>query len=117
MVELQEPAEPLLAFDRFAVRPQRMITGREQQHVVFSLKVSFLSIMLTKLGQDMRWRLFSPRRIVRDKLPKFTDRTQRSANAFKLGERAGSLMGSTPADLIPISLKATLNFESRSWMR
>ena len=115
MVELQEPAEPLLAFDRFVVRSQRMVPGREQQHVVFSLMVSFLSIMRTKLGRTRR-RLSSPKRIVRDKLSNFTDRTQRSANAFKLGERAGSLMGSTPADLI-ISLKATLNFESRSWMR
>src|SRR5262249_35540014 len=37
----------------------------------------------------------SPKRITLDKHSSFTDRTQRSAKAFKFGQRAGSASGST----------------------
>ena len=53
MIELQEPAEPLFALDRLVVRPQHMVGGREQQHVVFPLMIPLLSIVRTELGQDM----------------------------------------------------------------
>jgi hypothetical protein len=80
--------------------------------VGFALVVAFAVVVLDVLGQGRR-NEFSPKRIARDKHSSFTDRTQRSANAFRFGLRAGNFSGRTLPALIT-SRNTGQNLPSRS---
>jgi hypothetical protein len=58
----------------------------------------------------------SPNRMSLERHSSFTERTQRSANAFKFGLRAGSVRHCVPPDR-STSSKALQNFVSRSCTR
>src|SRR5688572_33237250 len=60
-----------------------------------------------------RCRARSPNRISFDKHSSFTDRTQRSANAFKFGLRGGRVMHLMPA-VVNVARNDAQNFVSRS---
>ena len=59
MVELQQTAELLPAFDRVRLRPRCRIRPREEQHVVLALMIAFLSVMRDEFGQRLARAIFA----------------------------------------------------------
>ena len=78
---------------------------REEQDVALALMVA-LGRKWSTYSLSARRKERSPKRMTFDRPSSFTDRTQRSAQAFRFGLRAGSVSGSTWPEAMMAQSKA-----------
>jgi hypothetical protein len=89
VVILEKTAKSLVAPDRGSKRRRQRISPRKQQNVPFPLVISLAEINAPGIGFSALLKDASPNRISLDRHSSLADRTQRSANAFRFGLRAG----------------------------
>ena len=114
VIVAQVPTQSLAALNRLLVVADVRVT-RKQQNVTLPLVIAFSMIMFDVFAQGPPQRALA-KRITFDKHSTFTDRTQRSAYAFKFGLRAGSASGSTRPEIM-MARNDRLYFVSRSCRR
>jgi hypothetical protein len=90
------PRRSLHSIDGPPALQQFLVMG-EQQNIALPLVIAFAMIMLLELGQRSPQRSFPEQEeLTIDRHSSLTDRTQRSAKAFKFGLRGGSRRHFTP---------------------
>ncbi len=107
----KQAAEPLPA-DSLRTSGLRHTLSWEQKHISFPLMRPFGVKVRHELCKCALQRAFAEKDQLRQAFL-FAERTQRSANAFRFGLRAGSFRGLTPA-AVRIDSKEAQNLVSRS---
>jgi len=111
-VVFEQTSKPVAAHPAATVRATFLIRFRGKKFVALALMIPFAMIVNTELGRDSRSGR-SPSKISLDRHSCLTERTQRSANAFRFGLWAGSEIVFTPP-LASADRNVAQNFVSRS---